>query len=88
MKEKIHAVADKDIGKLLENLGLLKDIKGHLVSCSICGKPLSIENIGCIYSGDHEIKLCCDNLKCLQKAIDETTPMRRIPSNGGSRDEP
>lgn len=88
MKEKIHAVPDKDVEKLLENLGLLNDIKDHLIFCGICGEPLSIENIGCIYPSEHEIKLCCDKLKCLQKTIDEITPMRRIPTKGGNKDEP
>lgn len=87
MKEKIPAVADKDLRKLLKSLDLLENLEKHLLLCSICEKALSLENIGCIYPKEHEIKLCCDNLKCLQKAVDETTPMRGIHVEGGSRDE-
>lgn len=88
MKERIPAVSDKDIKKLLGSLGLLEDLKRRSMLCSICEETLSLENIGCIYPTEHEIKLCCDSLKCLQKAIDEITPMRRIHTRGGAENEP
>ena len=82
MKRKIHAVADSHLDGLLESLGLVEALESGSLSCSICGNTLTLDNIGCIYPKERETKLCCDNLRCLQKAIDETTPMRRIGTEG------
>lgn len=87
MKEKILAVTDKGLEAFLESLGLIDDLKSHILSCSICGVPLSLENIGCIYPIENEVKLCCENLKCLQKIMDEITPLRKIQTEGGNGDE-
>lgn len=87
VKEKIPAVADKDLRRLLKGLGLLENLEKHSILCSICEKTLSLKNIGCLYPSESEIKLCCDNLKCLQKAIGEITPLREMYTKGGNKDE-
>lgn len=38
MKEKIHAVSDSGLARLLESLGLVESIEKGLLFCSCCGK--------------------------------------------------
>jgi hypothetical protein len=78
MKEKIHAVSDRDLDGLLESLGLTEDLANGKLNCYCCGSKLSKENIGCIYPIKNEVKLCCSTLDCLEKALEETTPTRKI----------
>lgn len=78
MKEKIHAVSDSNLDHLIENLGLKEDLTSGKLWCHCCGTKLSRDNIGCIYPINSEIRLCCITIECLQKALDETTPTRRI----------
>jgi hypothetical protein len=86
MKEKIHAVSSKDLAGLLESLGLMEDLANGKLVCRCCGSKLSQENIGCIYPINKEIRLCCNTVDCLKKAIEEITPLRRI--NGEKPNEP
>lgn len=79
MKEKIHAVSEKDLKGLLESLDLIKDLETNSLSCSSCGGRLSLENIGCIYPFKGEIRVCCNSLKCLERALEEITPLKKIP---------
>ena len=78
MKEKIHAVSNRDLDKLLVSLGLMEDLTKDKLDCCCCGSKLSRENIGCIYPMNKEIRLCCNKLDCLKKALEEVTPLRRI----------
>jgi hypothetical protein len=86
MKEKIHAVLNRDLDGLLESLGLTEDLANGKLNCHCCGHKLSRENIGCIYPVNREIRLCCTTLDCLEKALEETTPTRRI--SGEKPNEP
>lgn len=85
--KKIHAVSDNDLDGLIENLGLVESLEKELLFCSYCGKKLSRENIGCIYPLENEIRLCCDTLSCLEKTLEEMTPMRRLSNRGEKGNE-
>jgi len=78
MTEKISAVANDDIDKLLKSLNLLDELESNQLYCSICNEPLTLITIGCIYPYEQEINICCDKLICLQKAIDKVTPLRHL----------
>lgn len=87
MKKKIHAVSNNDLDRLIESLGLGESLKEEKLFCSCCGKKLTRENVGCIYPLKREIKLCCNTLDCLEKALEEITPVRRISYNGEEANE-
>jgi hypothetical protein len=78
MKEKIHAVSNRDLDGLLRSLGLMGDLANGKLNCCCCGSILSRENIGCIYPVKNEVRLCCATFDCLKKALEDTTPTRRI----------
>jgi hypothetical protein len=84
MKEKIHAVSSRDLDGLLQSLGLMEDLANGKLNCRCCGSKLSRENIGCIYPINKEIRLCCNTLDCLEKALEEITPLRRIDGEKGN----
>ena len=68
-KEIIHAVHDMDLEELLKNLELLEPLEKGELRCSICGKPISRENIGCFYAEENEVKVCCADIECFEKAM-------------------
>ena len=76
MSDKIHAVSDNDVEVLLDSLNLLEDIKSEKIICSICQKKVTINDVGCIYPFNNEIKICCDNMICLQKVVEIISPLR------------
>lgn len=87
MRQKIHVVANNDLEKFLDSLNLLEDLQINSLQCSICKETLSLDSIGCIYPFQHEIKICCDQLLCLQKVIDLITPIRRIDAEDTGEEE-
>lgn len=56
MKEKIHAVFNRDLYELLDSLGLIEKLDKGLLFCSFCGKKIISGNIGCIYPLKNEIR--------------------------------
>lgn len=78
MKGVINAVSDSNLDELIASLGLREDLANGKIFCHCCGKNLSRDNVGCIYPINNEIRLCCDTLECLQRAVVETTPTRKI----------
>lgn len=82
MKEKIHAVSDNDLDRLIESLGLVESLEKELLFCSCCGKKISRENVGGIYPVKKEIRICCNTLECLERIIEEITPTRRLANKG------
>ena len=74
----IKAVHDVDLERVLRKLGLYEDLASGRLRCAICGRPLSLENLGGLYKGrDGEIKLVCDRVECLVKAAQEVEETRR-----------
>ena len=66
-KSKIKAVYDDDLAGMLESLGVLEKIeKGELI-CIYCNEPVSIDNIGAIFSERGKVKFVCSKSNCLTK---------------------
>jgi hypothetical protein len=87
MKEKIHAVSNKNLAELIRSLGLAEELEKEKLVCSFCKNKLSYENIGCIYPLKNEIRLSCNSLKCLERTLEEITPLRKISSRGEEDNE-
>lgn len=63
----LKAILESDMGKILDELGLLELIDGGKVRCLFCKKKISRENIYCVVVKDGEIKLCCNRIECYEK---------------------
>ena len=63
-RDEVHAIQEKDIERVITELGLLEKITSGDLLCSECGEPVSIDNIECLYKQNDEIKVCCEKIKC------------------------
>ena len=72
----VHAIHEKDIEKVITELGLLERITSCELLCSECGEPININNIECLYLQNDEIKVCCDNIKCFKAILERRTTDR------------
>lgn len=68
-EEKIRAVHDVDLDKLMKNLGVLERFNNGDLRCSTCGKTITRENLGCFYAEENEVKVCCVDIECFEKVM-------------------
>ena len=73
----IKAVHDVDLEKVLRRLGLYKRLARGELSCAICGRPISLENLGGLYKENGEIKLVCNRIDCLAEAARKVSIARQ-----------
>ena len=64
MKKKIHEIKgiyDKDLPKLLEDLGVKEDFDNGRIRCAFSNEIVTMNNFLGIFSDGQEIKFVCDN---------------------------
>ena len=61
---KLKAVHDQDLEQFLVSLGLFSKVKNGMERCLVCGCPITLDNLGCVFPYEGEIKLCCGQLSC------------------------
>ncbi|MEB3862234.1 MAG: hypothetical protein GSR84_08460 [Desulfurococcales archaeon] len=57
-----------DLERVLRRLGLYEKLARGELRCAVCGRSLSLENLGGIYKEDGEVKLVCNRIECLAEA--------------------
>lgn len=65
----VPAILDQDIINIVHELGLTEKISSGSILCSQCNKPITLDNIECIYTENEEIQLCCNNYICCNNII-------------------
>ena len=65
-KEKIRAVHDQDLEKLLESLGILPKFKHGELKCKFCHTTITFDNLHSFFPQSADIKLVCDSSKCVR----------------------
>lgn len=68
-REKIHAIHKRDLESILKDLGLLDKILAGSLSCTICGKPITIDTLQCLFLEENQIKFCCTDVECYQVVL-------------------
>lgn len=68
-REKVHAIHERDLERILKGLGLLDELIAGSLVCSICGSPLSLDTIQCLYMEETQIKLCCTRIDCYERLL-------------------
>jgi len=66
--QELKAFHERDTEELLKKLNLLKKVEAGQVTCTICGKSITKENLGGIIKKESMILMVCDDLDCLHKA--------------------
>ena len=64
-KELLYIIHEDDLTEFLEKRDLLEKLEKS--NCMICGKKLTLENVGGIYYEKGNIKFVCDSLECISK---------------------
>ena len=64
-KEKIQAVHDEDLEKILEGLGILNKFKHGELKCKFCSKAITFNNLHSLFPQSGDIKLVCDSTNCV-----------------------
>ena len=66
----VKAIHDSDLEKVLKKLGLYERLVRGELKCAICGRPLTLENLGGLYRENGEVKLVCNRIECLVEAAE------------------
>ncbi len=66
----VKAIHDSDLEKVLKKLGLYERLVRGELKCAICGRPLTLENLGGLYHDNDEVKLVCNRIECLVDAAE------------------
>lgn len=67
----LRAIHDTDLVKVLRKLNMYEDIVKGKYRCFVCGKEITLENLGGLFkSRDGKINLVCNDMKCLLTAAE------------------
>jgi hypothetical protein len=69
---KIPAIHDRDLETVLRDLGILDKVTSGEILCSICGTPLTLDTIECLYMQGADLKLCCRQIECCKLVLNST----------------
>lgn len=62
--QKISAVFDKDLEKVLRDLGLYDQLVAGEIKCIFCGSVITLSNLEFIFSKNGRIVISCNSSKC------------------------
>jgi len=65
--QKIEAVFDKDLEKVLRGLNLYDKVMEGGINCYFCNRKITLGNLQFIFSKDGEIKVSCGEQDCVDK---------------------
>jgi hypothetical protein len=57
-----------DMAAVLKKLGLLEDAEAGRLRCHFCGRPVNLQNIGGIFKHEGQIRVVCNDIRCLFEA--------------------
>ena len=66
-KEKVRAVHDEDLEKILEGLGVLNKLKYGELRCKFCNNTITFNNLHSIFPQSGAIKFVCDSSDCVRE---------------------
>ncbi len=64
----VTAISSEEVTGLLRKLGLYDDVVDGKVRCYICGRRITLDNIGGVLMIDGKPALVCDKPSCIAKA--------------------
>ncbi len=74
----VKAIHDSDLERVLRKLGLYEKLVRGELRCAICGRVLTLENLGGLYKENGKIKLVCNRIECLVKAAEKVRRNRGL----------
>lgn len=70
-REKVHAIHKRDLVSVIEGLGLLEELMAGSLCCDICGAPIALDTLQCLFMEDNQVRLCCTNVECYKRVLSE-----------------
>jgi hypothetical protein len=64
----LYAVDDKDLTDILKRLGIYDDVSSGRTRCYFCNRPVTMENLGGLFKHEGQIRLVCNDIRCLYEA--------------------
>jgi hypothetical protein len=64
----IYAIDDKNLVGVLEKLGIYQDVVAGRTRCHFCGNTVTVQNLGGLFKHEGQIRLVCNNIRCLYEA--------------------
>jgi hypothetical protein len=68
----IYFITDDVLTDVLKKLGMLEDAEAGRLRCYLCGKSVGMQNIGGIFKHGGQIRIVCNDIKCLYQAAWQT----------------
>ena len=62
----VKAVYDRDLERVLANLGILDKLVAGELNCAVCGCQVDLDNLGTIFPYGDAIRVSCDNNSCVR----------------------
>ena len=66
-KEKVQAVHDQDLEKVLDGLGILNKFKSGALKCKFCNNTMNFSNLHSFFPQSGDIKFVCENSDCIRE---------------------
>lgn len=66
-KEKVCAVHDQDLEKILDGLCILNKFKHSELKCKFCNNTITFNNLHSIFPQSGSIKLVCNSPNCVRE---------------------
>jgi hypothetical protein len=57
-----------DMASILKKLGMYEDAEAGRLSCYFCGKPVGLQNIGGVFKHEGQVRVVCNDIRCLYEA--------------------
>ena len=73
----IYAIDDKNLADVLKKVGIYQDVAAGRLHCYICGRSVAMQNLGGLFKHEGQIRLVCNDIKCLYEAA-VLTAKRRV----------
>ena len=66
-RETLQAVHDIKLEQFLRNINRYDEVVSGRCKCKFCSKPISLDNISCIFPESGSVKFVCDDMSCIAK---------------------
>jgi hypothetical protein len=64
----LYAVDDRDLADVLKKLGIYQDVLVGKSSCYFCRRSVTLQSLGGLFKHEGQIRLVCNDIKCLYEA--------------------
>jgi len=72
----IYAVDDRNLADVLRKVGIYQDVVAGRTRCHFCGGTVTMQNLGGLFKHEGQIRLVCNNIRCLYEAAVLTAKRR------------